>query len=157
MGRSAYLPQMDVRSDRRYRFPVPPEQLWPVLTDVGQYRTWWPWLRSFDGAGFAPGERWSCVVQPPLPYSLRFSIALAEVVPHELAVATIEGDIVGEARLELTSDDDGCEARLRSRLAPSNSVLRAIAAVAAPVARFGHDWVLDTGLRQFRSRALPPQ
>ncbi len=157
MGRSAYLPRMDVRSDRRYRFPLPAEELWPVLTDVARYTDWWPWLRTFEARTFAVGERWTCVVQPPLPYSLRFHLALDEVDAGRLAVATISGDIVGDARLELTDDGDGCEARLRSRLAPSNGVLRAIARVARPVVTFGHDWVLDTGLRQFRSRALPPQ
>ena len=33
-------------------------------------------------------------------------------------------------------------------------MLRTFAAVARPVVRFGHDWVLDTGVQQFRSRAL---
>jgi uncharacterized protein YndB with AHSA1/START domain len=145
---------MDVRSDRRYRFGVPPEDLWPVLTSVERYRTWWPWLRGFEAATFAAGERWSCLVQPPLPYSLRFSISLHEVVPFELATAAIDGDIMGDARLELSPTDDGCEARLVSHLAPANQLLRAIATVARPVAQLGHDWVLDTGLRQFRSRAL---
>jgi uncharacterized protein YndB with AHSA1/START domain len=147
---------MDVRSDRRYRFPLPPEALWPVLTSVEQYRGWWPWLRAFDGQGFAAGERWTCVVQPPLPYALRFSIALDEVVPNRSATASIDGDIVGRARLELRATDDGCEARLVSRLAPANGMLRAVASVARPLAQLGHDWVLDTGLRQFRARALVP-
>jgi uncharacterized protein YndB with AHSA1/START domain len=145
---------MDVRSDRRYRFEVPPEALWPVLTSVEHYRAWWPWLRGFEAGAFASGERWTCVVQPPLPYSLTFTIALDEVVPERLATAVITGDITGEARLEVTATDDGCEARLQSRLVPANQILRAIATLARPVARFGHDWVLDTGLRQFRSRAF---
>ena len=145
---------MDVRSDRRYRFEVPPGVLWPALTRVDQYRTWWPWLRGFEGAAFGPGARWTCVVQPPLPYSLRFTIALEEVVPERLATAVIDGDITGTARLEVAALEDGSEARLVSALAPANPLLRAIAAVARPVAQLGHDWVLDTGLRQFRSRAL---
>jgi hypothetical protein len=29
-----------------------------------------------------------------------------------------------------------------------------VAGVAAPLVRRGHDWVLDTGARQFRDRAL---
>jgi uncharacterized protein YndB with AHSA1/START domain len=146
---------VQVRSDRRYRFPVGPEDLWPVLTRVEDYRSWWPWLRRFDAVAFEPGAAWTCVVQPPLPYSLRFRIVLHEVDPCRLATATIDGDIVGEARLELAATEAGSEARLVSSLAPENAVLRAIAGVARPVAQFGHDWVLDSGLRQFRSRALP--
>src|SRR5690606_25891265 len=100
---------MDVRSDRRYRFEQPAEVLWPALTSVSRYRAWWPWLRELDAAAFAAGERWSCVVQPPLPYTLRFGISLEEVVPHELVTAVVDGDIVGEARLEVRPDGEGCE------------------------------------------------
>ena len=111
---------MEVRSDRRYRFPLGPEALWPVLTRVEDYRSWWPWLRGFDATAFEPGAAWTCVVQPPLPYSLRFRIVLDEVDPARCALATVDGDIVGDARLELTATDEGCEARLVSRLAPAN-------------------------------------
>lgn len=146
---------MDVRSDRSYQFAVPPEELWLALTRVEDYRSWWPWLRGFDGSSFEPGAAWRCVVQPPLPYSLRFRVTLDEVHPLRSAVARIDGDIRGTARLELVPTDDGCEAHLVSRLAPASSVLRAIAVMARPVARFGHDWVLDNGLRQFRAQAFP--
>jgi uncharacterized protein YndB with AHSA1/START domain len=146
---------VQVRSDRRYRFSVGPDDLWSAFTRVDDYRSWWPWLRRFDAVAFEPGAAWTCVVQPPLPYSLRFRILLDEVDPCRLATATIDWDIVGQARLEVTATDTGSEARLVSHLAPENAVLRAIARVARPVAQLGHDWVLDTGLRQFRSRALP--
>jgi uncharacterized protein YndB with AHSA1/START domain len=145
---------MEIRSDRRYRFTVGPDELWPVLTQVEHYQRWWPWLRGFDGESFAEGDRWTCTVQPPLPYALSFHLELTEVVAGELAVATIRGDIVGSARLEVHAVDGGAEARLTSSLAPSHPVLRAVATFARPMVRFGHDWVLDTGMRQFTARAL---
>lgn len=49
-------------------------------------------------------------------------------------------------------DRQGCELRLRSALSPQNRVLRLVTLGARPVARFGHDWVLDSGVRQFRRR-----
>jgi len=145
-----------VRSDRRYRFALPPDELWEVATSVDGYRSWWPWLRRFDGAAFAAGQVWACVVQPPLPYAVRFAIALDEVEAPALVRATITGDIEGSAALEVTAAPGGCEARLVSHLSPANSVLRAAARLARPVVRFGHDWVLDTGARQFTARAIAP-
>lgn len=146
---------MEVRSDRRYAFAVSPAELWPALTRVEDYRTWWPWLRGFDATAFDAGEQWECVVQPPLPYSLRFRITLDEVVPAAVVVATVDGDITGSARLDITPTDEGSEVRLVSQLAPRSPILRVIAGAARPIAQFGHDWVLDTGLRQFSARALP--
>lgn len=148
---------MDVRSDRRYRFAVEPDQLWAVLARTDDYRGWWPWLRRLDHASLVAGARWQCVVQPPLPYVLRFALEIVDVDAPRSVVALVDGDLTGDARLDIAATDDGSELHLVSRLAPSNIVLRSVARLAAPVARFGHDWVLDTGVRQFRERALPPE
>ncbi len=146
---------MHIRSDRRYRFAAERAELWAAIAGVDQYRSWWPWLREFDGQELCAGAVWACQVQPPLPYTLRFRIRLQEVEEGEHVEATIDGDIVGTARLDLVDLTRGCEARLTSHLWPANRALQKVAVVARPVVRRGHDWVLDTGLRQFRARALP--
>jgi uncharacterized protein YndB with AHSA1/START domain len=140
---------MRVASDRRYRFGLPPGELWEAATQVDQYRSWWPWLRHLEGAGFAVGSVWECEVQPPLPYRLRFSLSLEEVRAPSLVRATLSGDIVGDARLEVRDHHFGSQARLVSDLAPRHGLLQAVAFVTLPLARFGHDWVLDHGARQF--------
>lgn len=125
------------------------------MARVDAYREWWPWLRDFEAAALTSGERWSAVVQPPLPYRLRFELRLHEVVAPRLVSAEVSGDIEGSARLEITPTADGSELHLVSELAPTNAVLRTVAQLASPMVRFGHEWVLDTGLRQFRDRAMP--
>lgn len=145
---------MEVRSDRRYEFTLSRDDLWTAISDVEDFRRWWPWLRRLDAVGLVAGDRWTCVVQPPMPYTLRFLITIEEVVDRRSVTAAVSGDIVGTARLELEDRDGeaGCSARLESALAPGNGVLRAVARVAQPLVRFGHDWVLDTGARQFARR-----
>ena len=143
---------MELRSDRSFRFERPRDVMWEAFTRVDEYRAWWPWLAHFDGEAFESGVRWRCEVSPPLPYSLNFGVTLVDVVPQELVRARIDGDIDGWAELRAADRDVGCELRLRSALSPRNHVLRLVALGARPVARFGHDWVLDSGVRQFRSR-----
>ena len=143
-----------VRSDRRYRFGVGPEELWSRFGQLDDYQGWWPWLRRFEAGGIGEGERWSCLVQPPLPYSLRFDLLFDEVVPARFAGARVEGDITGHARIDIEADDTGSELRLVSHLAPASPMLRVVSRLARPVATFGHDWVLDTGFRQFSDRAI---
>ena len=142
-----------VVSDRRYTFSVDPEQFWTLIADVDSYRLWWPWLRSFDAEGLDPGERWRCTVQPPVPYRVRFAVTIDEIVASSSISTTITGDIVGVARLDIAPRPDGCEIRLRSELGPDSRVLRVVAATARPLVNFGHNWVLDTGARQFADRA----
>jgi hypothetical protein len=124
------------------------------MARVDQYRRWWPWLRHFEAAALEPGDTWRATVQPPLPYRLSFDLHLHRVEHPRLIAADITGDIEGEATIELVPSAVGTELHLRSALTPTNPFLRAVASVAQPMARYGHEWVLDTGLRQFRARAL---
>ncbi len=143
-----------VDSDRRYSFPVGSEHLWATLTRVDDYQRWWPWLEEFTPGALEPGARWSCAVRPPLPYTVRFDLVVGDVVVGEHVRAAVEGDLTGVARLDIAETTAGSELRLRSSLAPAHPVLRTIARAARPIATFGHDWVLDTGFRQFTARAI---
>lgn len=145
---------MRFETDRRYDLPVSPADLWGALTRVDRYQSWWPWLREFDAQDLAGDEVWDCLVQPPLPYRVRFSVTLDEVVAPTTVRASITGDVVGQARLDIAERLHGSEARLVSHLEPGNGFLRAVARVAAPVVRYGHDWVIDTGAKQFIDRAV---
>ena len=144
-----------IRSDQRFSFDRPPAEVWEAMGRTSAYTDWWPWLRRLDASGLFAGDVWSCHIQPPLPYFLRFTITLDEVVPVELARATVAGDIRGTAEFTLRPDGEAaCEGRLVSDLAPASSVLRAFAVVARPLVVWGHDWVIAEGIRQFRDRGL---
>lgn len=139
-----------------YDLPLPREDVWTLISGVSEYRRWWPWLRVFDAAALAEGEEWRCQVQPPVPYLVRFRVVIEQVEAPKLVRAEVHGDVVGHATLALGETAEGCSATLRSSLAPGNTALQLISRFAAPVARFGHDWVLDSGARQFITRAIEP-
>jgi uncharacterized protein YndB with AHSA1/START domain len=140
----------------RYDLPLPREEAWSLISDVSNYGNWWPWLRVFDAAALAPGEEWRCEVQPPVPYLVRFRVVIEEVETAVRVQARVLGDVVGAATLRLEDTPSGCAATLDSTLAPGNTYLRMVSRFAGPIARFGHDWVLDTGARQFIARAVEP-
>jgi uncharacterized protein YndB with AHSA1/START domain len=140
----------------RYELPLPRKDVWSLISDVSQYRSWWPWLRAFDAPALAAAEVWRCEVQPPMPYLVRFRVVIGQVDEAELVQATVEGDVVGWATLTLQDAETGCTATLHSSLAPGNTALRLVSRFAGPIARFGHDWVLDSGARQFIARAVEP-
>jgi hypothetical protein len=143
--------------------------VWSLINGVEQYRSWWPWLKQFEAGGLSVGDEWRCTVQPPVPYLVRFRVVIDHVEPPSLVRAKILGDVVGEATLTLESAGvgaldgnsgagapGGCIALLQSTLAPGNTALAVVSRFAAPVARFGHDWVLDSAARQFITRAIEP-
>ncbi len=143
----------EVVSDRSWTFDLDADSLWGRMVDLDRYRQWWPWLRRFDAdGGFDRGARWWCTVAPPLPYVVRFVIDLDRVDDRSVS-ATVTGDITGSATLDVEALDDArSRAHLVSRLAPANPVLRSFARAAGPLVRWGHDWVIDQGRRQFDPR-----
>jgi hypothetical protein len=149
----------------RYELPLGPETVWSLMDGVESYRSWWPWLRQFEAGGLSAGDEWRCTVQPPVPYLVRFRVVIDHVEPPVLVRARVLGDVVGDAMLTLepaaVDGDDGaegagCVASLHSSLAPGNRALAVVSRFAAPIARFGHDWVLDSAARQFITRAMEP-
>lgn len=146
---------LTVRSDRRFRFEATPAQVWQQMANVGSYRAWWSsWLREFDAASLSEGEVWRCRIQPPVPYAVRFTVTLDEVDELRRVAAHVAGDIAGTARVDLTPAGRGTEVHLMSSLTPCHPRLRAFAVLGGPFVRRGHDWVLDTGAREFDRRAV---
>jgi uncharacterized protein YndB with AHSA1/START domain len=133
-----------------------PETVWSLINDVEHYRSWWPWLRQFEGDGLSVGDEWRCTVQPPVPYLVRFRVVIDHVEPPSLVQAQVLGEVVGTATLTLEPEPHGCVAVLQSSLAPGNTALAVVSRFAAPLARFGHDWVLDSAARQFIAKAIEP-
>jgi uncharacterized protein YndB with AHSA1/START domain len=141
--------------DRRWRFDVPPDELWRVLSRTGDFPRWWTWLDHFEADGLHAGASARFVVRPPLPYVLRFTVAIDHVEVARSVTTTVGGDLQGPARLEIEPDAGGSTARLVWSLRPHRQLLRRLAVVARPVLVWGHDRVVDHGVRQFRHRALP--
>jgi hypothetical protein len=142
------------RYDRRFALDVEPDVLWSLLEQTDAYVEWWSWLESLDGGGLRVGDVSTCVVRAPLPYSLRFSVHVDEVVPAARIVTHVAGDLVGPARLEIEPTATGCDARLAWSLELHDPVLRPLARVTRPAMQWAHDRVVDVGLSEFRRRAV---
>jgi uncharacterized protein YndB with AHSA1/START domain len=87
------------RFDRCWTFDVGSDALWAALTRTEDYRRWWPWLREFSCDGLVPGGRSLCVVRAPVPYTLRFTVTVVELVAGERIEAVVDGDLTGGPRL----------------------------------------------------------
>ena len=142
-------------SDRAFTFDVSAERFWETIGRTDQYTSWWSWLGRFEGSGLHEGVEARCEVRAPLPYTLRFDIVVQRVVEAKLVETTVRGDLAGPARLEVAAlAPDRCQARLTWALEPCTPLLRNMSRFARPVMEWGHDRVLDVGVRQFQRRAL---
>jgi len=142
------------RFDRTWSFSVPPDELWAVLNQTDRYVRWWSWLREFDADGIRPGSTARCTIQAPLPYALRCTIRVDDVIAARVVHTTVSGDLRGPARLEIDDTGDGSIARLVWSLDLGNPVLARLARVGRPLMSWAHDVIVATGVEQFQRRAL---
>jgi hypothetical protein len=140
--------------DRRFHLDVTPPVLWALLERTDRYVDWWPWLQALEGGGLAPGDVATCVVRAPLPYSLRFTVRVEDVVSQSSVSTRVAGDLEGPAQLEIAEAPGGSEARLSWELHLRDRMLRPLSGVARPAMRWAHDRVVETGLEGFRRRAI---
>jgi len=142
------------RYDRRFDFEASPTELWAALSQTERFPEWWPWLRDLDGTALEVGAVAHCVVQAPLPYTLRFDVAIEEVVPQQHITTQVRGDLNGPARLDVTPRNEGSSARLTWTLELRDRLLRPLAMVARPAMVWAHDRIIEVGLREFERHAL---
>jgi hypothetical protein len=142
------------RYDRRFALDLAPPELWSLLERTDAYVEWWSWLQSLDGGGLRVGDVAECLVRAPLPYSLRFTVHVDEVVRATRIVTHVAGDLVGPARLEIEPTTAGCDTRLAWSLELRDPVLRRLATLTRPAMQWAHDRIVDVGLAEFRRRAV---
>jgi uncharacterized protein YndB with AHSA1/START domain len=142
------------RFDGRWSFSATPDELWRAFSDTERLQEWWPWLRTLESSGLVEGTVSRCVVRAPVPYTVSVEIAINQVVPSRLVIAAVSGDLEGPARLDVAPQPGGSEARLSWELEARAPLLRAASLFARPVMDWGHKWVVDNGVRQFRRKAL---
>ncbi len=145
--------------DRAWTFPLPAAQLFDRFGDTADFRRWWSWLHRFDVSGspaLQRGRRASCVIQGPVPYTLRVDIEIERVEPPELVETYVRGDLDGPARLEVHPAGEGSTARLCWDLELCDATLLRISRFARPVMEWAHDRVVALGVEQFRRHAVLP-
>lgn len=90
---------------------------------------------------------------------LALTLGVRRVEPARHVDVDVDGDLRGSAALDL-SDVDGragsSRARLHWTVVLHHRMLEFAAYPLRPVLQWGHDWVVATGVEEFRSRALSP-
>lgn len=143
---------------RQFSFPVPPPKVWSALEHWEKFEGWWGWLSEFrvEGPGLVAGSVLHGVVAPPLPYRMRLRVVLVACDPPRCIDASVHGDLVGHARLQLEPEGDGTRASVAWTIEMMQRPMRLAGRVASPVLRWGHDRVVDATVASFRRHLRDP-
>jgi hypothetical protein len=128
-----------------------PGEVWDALEDLSQAVGWSRWVERIevDGDRLREGAVVHVSIATPLPFSVKARLLLDTCVREQMIVATVEGDLAGEARLALTPEGPATLVELSWSLEMRHPVMRALALVSGPLLRWGHDLVADATVRSF--------
>jgi hypothetical protein len=81
---------------------------------------------------------------------MRVQVTINCSQPPERIEATVGGDLTGEALLTLSPADSGTEVSVAWTIEMRQRAMRAVARVAYPLLRWGHDRVVESTVAGFR-------
>ncbi len=89
---------------------APIDPVWKIITDVGRLPEWWPMFKRAALRGndrtLRVGQTVDCVVRAALPYALRFSLEITDLVPPTMMRLRSRGDLDGWGRWDLRAGGD---------------------------------------------------
>jgi Polyketide cyclase / dehydrase and lipid transport len=139
---------------RRVDLFASPQVVWSVLEDLEYWAGSSPWLAclTVDDPGLRAGATVRATITTPLPFQVRFRLDLEEWVPTRLVVAGVHGDLEGQARLALNPEGNHTCVDLSWRVEMTSPPMRAMARVAHPLLRWGHDMVVQAAIGALTAR-----
>lgn len=149
-GRSRYL----VSYDGAVQVGAAPSQVWAALENLEAVREWSAWVDRIDMVPdhLESGTVLSVSIVTPLPFRVRVQMVIGECVADRLIVAAVDGDLRGSARLRLNPDGAATRGEVSWSLEMRHGAMRAMAVMAGPLLRWGHDVVAEATIASLTRR-----
>jgi carbon monoxide dehydrogenase subunit G len=139
---------------RRFRLGAPPQVVWAALEEFCCLESSTPWVRDLEvnGPGLCDGSVLSATIATPLACRMKVVFELERCVLSGSIVGTVSGDLRGQAGLVLEGDGNGTRVEVAWTFEMMQRSMRAVARVAGPALRWGHDLVVEGTIEALRAR-----
>ena len=123
-----------------------------VLDDATALPRWWPAVYLdvqplASGDANRIGERFALHTKGFLPYTLRWTLEVAEAQPSERTVIRSTGDFVGYGIWTFRQDGPWADVTYEWNIEVTKPLLRRLSGLLKPVFAANHRWAMATGLR----------
>jgi hypothetical protein len=131
------------RFENVWQLKYPPEDVYRVLEDIGEYPRWWPEVRQVVRID---DRTVRILVRSFLPYDLSFLAVESRKDPNAGILETaMSGDLDGFSRWIIEPDGKGTRATFQEEVIARKPLLRRLALVARPFFRFNHALMMRNG------------
>ncbi|HEX6246897.1 MAG TPA: SRPBCC family protein [Nocardioidaceae bacterium] len=142
------------RFEHAWSVPLPREELFEVLADVGGYPTWWPQVRA---VARVDDDTAHVVARSVLPYTLDLVLVRAVEDPvRGVLEARLRGQLDGWSRWSLGREDGNGSTPLRyeQEVTVHGTLLATASRVARPLLEANHTWMMRGGRQGLLRRGV---
>ncbi len=134
-----------------WRVKARAEEISEVLGDATELPRWWPAVyldvqRVKAGDENRIGEEISLYTKGFLPYTLRWSFIVTEVIPHKRIKLESRGDFVGYGIWTFEQDGEYTNVRYEWNIEAQKPLLKTLSPILKPIFEANHKWAMQTGL-----------
>jgi len=137
-----------------------PEMVWPVLTAVEEWPSWWRGVLSVerlaDGDLDGLGRRYRTAWRGRLPYALTFETETTRIERSALIESQARGQLRGTGTWRLQPDGEGTRVHYRWAVRTARLWMNLLAPLARPVFVRNHDAIMRWGAEGLSRRLNVP-
>lgn len=137
-----------------------PEAVWPVLTTVEEWPTWWRGVRAVErleeGDANGRGRRYRTTWRGRLPYDLTFETETIQTERPVLIESRARGQLRGTGTWRLQSTGAATRVHYRWAVRTERPWMNALAPLARPLFVWNHDAVMRWGAEGLSRRLNVP-
>lgn len=128
---------------------APIDAVWRAIQESEKWPSWWKSVAAVepilpgDDRGLGAVRRFSW--RGRLPYTLTFDMRVTRIEPPTLLEGIATGDLDGEGRWRLATEDSGTAVRYDWNVRATKPWMRLLAPVAQPFYSWNHDAVMRDG------------
>ena len=139
-----------------WRLAADPDDVWPVVRDVGNWPAWWPSARSVSRLPDAAAERWAFRFTTRLPYSMGFDVLVLADDPRTGVDNEVTGKLEGRGRWHAEAVPGGTLVRFDWSVTPTPRWMRLLSPLARPIFRWNHSAIMIEGGQALAQRLGVP-
>lgn len=132
-----------------WQYAAPVEQIWPILSDMDNWPTWWRGVQrvellepaGVDGLGALRRLTW----RSQLPYDLVFDSRVVRSVPEQELAGEVSGELQGTGVWTLQQNGDITRMQYNWNVSTTKAWMNALTPIARPFFSWNHDVVMGWG------------
>ena len=135
------------------------QETYEIIKDSSSLSQWWPSVylevkTIYPGMANGIGKQVSLLTKGYLPYTLRWTFEVSQIIPYQKIVLDATGDLNGRGIWTFQKTGEGCVVNFDWNVRFEKPILSWFSFLLRPVFELNHRWAMNKGLESLKLEIL---